>query len=175
LKRVADSPRCPQKRARTEQNGQLAEEDVDLSIEPDVSDTGNVNPVRALLGEVEGFDKHVRRVLYQTPLSTMDNLATDIASMWDRLQHQYQECWRPRGAGFHGLRLWSLSWKTWTSLMTKATDFTYTVFRRGERDDSADPREAVAHLCGLESLIPIPSLVLDCPTFWRVGSTLRWK
>jgi hypothetical protein len=142
-----------QKRARKEQ---AAEGDADRLVSDGVSDLNGANSSRKLVDELDGFDQHMMGVLYQASLSTIDAIPLDISSMWDACTTSVprvlkaEGCWIPRSLATKELILATVDF-----LNDKATGCTYTVFRRGEKDNRVDPREAIAQLCDPESLNPI--------------------
>ena len=97
-------------------------------------------------------------VLYQTQLSTLDNITPEIRSMWEQSTTSLpralraEQCWNPRPLTNNELVLATLD-----ALNDKSIDrrSKYIVFSRGERDDTVDPRKAIAQLSEPEPTNPV--------------------
>ena len=97
-------------------------------------------------------------VLYQAQLSTLDNITPEIRSMWEQSTTSLpralraEQCWNPRPLTNKELVLATLDFFNDKSMDCRST---YTVFSRGDRDDSVDLQEAIAQLCDPEPTNPV--------------------
>ncbi len=117
---------------------------------------------------MKGFDKHMLGVLYPAQLSTLDNITPEIHSIWEQsttslpIVLRADQCWNPRPLTNKELVLATLDFLNDKPVGRGST---YTVFSRGERDDSVDPREAIAQLCDPEPTNPVFLTGLRLPGF----------
>jgi hypothetical protein len=79
-------------------------------------------------------------------LFTLDNITTEIRNMWEQSTTSLprvlraEQCWNPRPLTNKELVLATLDFLNDKSMDRRSA---CTVFSRGERDDSVDPREAI--------------------------------
>jgi hypothetical protein len=107
-------------------------------------------------------------VLFQAQLSTLNNITPEIRSMWEQSTISLprvlraEQCWNPHPLTNKELVLATLDFLNDQSMDSRST---YTVFSRGERDDSVDPREAIVQLVDPEPTNPVLLTGLRLPLF----------